>query len=115
MPMLVVSPRQTEDSDALFDAAQRLGWKRERLDSWRVSESLRHRDDLALYGEALFVRYLADQLGYALLEAVPTWLASLPLQYTQRTIRYLHLGDVSAITTLTFIKPAGDKAFAARV
>lgn len=115
MSKLLLSPTLSEDSLALEQAARDAGWPVERLASWRVPESLVGRDDLVLYGEALFVRAIAEQVDYALLEAQPGWLAGLPSQYLQRRVRLMKLGEAEAISGPSFIKPAGDKAFASRV
>lgn len=112
---LVVSPRESEDTNALFEAALKSGWQAERLDSWHAPEQLIGRHDLVLYGEALFVRALADQLSIVLLEAPLTWLAELPAACTQRAVRAIRLGEVTEIEKPTFIKPAGDKAFPGQV
>lgn len=115
MPTLILSPMQSEDSLALGAAARDAGWQVERLESWRPPGALAGRADLALYGEALFVRALADPLGCALLEALPGWLLSLPAWALGRRVRLMKLGDAALVDGPAFIKPAGDKAFASKV
>jgi ATP-grasp domain, R2K clade family 2 len=41
MPTLILTPRFTDDAQALWRAAIQLGWSVERLTSWRVPEELR--------------------------------------------------------------------------
>jgi hypothetical protein len=40
MPTLLLSPRYTDDAQALWRAAGRLGWRVERLRGWRVPDEL---------------------------------------------------------------------------
>ncbi|WP_201278280.1 hypothetical protein [Scytonema millei] len=40
MPTLILAPRYTTDTQALWRAANQLGWQVERLTNWRVSEEL---------------------------------------------------------------------------
>jgi hypothetical protein len=55
MPTLILTPRFTEDAQALWRAATQLGWDVERLRSWQVPEELRSIADPLLYLEgALF-------------------------------------------------------------
>src|SRR5436190_73353 len=74
-PILVLSPRITEDSEAVARAASATGWEVDRLPSWRVPERLRDRK-VALYGEVLFVEVVAARLGLTLLEAPAAWLTT---------------------------------------
>ncbi|MBD2306939.1 hypothetical protein H6G17_15670 [Chroococcidiopsis sp. FACHB-1243] len=41
MPTLILSPRHTADTQALWRAANHFGWQVECLTNWRVSEDLR--------------------------------------------------------------------------
>ena len=68
MPTLVLSPRVTDASEAMGEAALRLGWDVERLPSWNTPEHLRGRE-VAIYGEVLFVEVIAARLGLSLIEA----------------------------------------------
>src|SRR5438477_3634627 len=102
LPNLVLSPRHSEDTDALEQTAREVGWQISRLDSWRAPAELAEQSDLAIYGEALFVRVIADQLPYVLLEASPEWLAKLPDQYQGREIQAMTLGEAMGITHPAF-------------
>ena len=115
MPTLILSPRHSEDSDALEGATIRAGWRVFRPDGWRIPTDFADAEGLALYGEALFVRVIADQVGVTLLEASHDWLAQLPKSYTKRSVIATTLGAAHQLELPAFIKPAGDKAFESKV
>lgn len=115
MPTLIFTPRYTADSQALWKAAGTLGWKVERLTSWRVPEHFRHLPDPVLYGEALFGPTLAEQLGLQLLDPPEDWLVRLPMQYKLRTISLATLGQAKQSNAAAFVKPPNDKSFPAGV
>src|SRR5690349_21637534 len=114
MPTLVLSTRYTSDSNRLWQAAIQAQWRVEGLQSHRVPEGL-SKPDVVLYGEGLFVRVIAEQLGIALFETPYDWLSSLPFAYRQREIRLTTLREARQIITPSFIKPASDKSFEAQV
>lgn len=49
MPTLIFTPRYTEDSQALWKAAGRLGWNVEQLTNWRVPDHFRQLPEPVLY------------------------------------------------------------------
>lgn len=112
MPTLVLPPRFTPDSNAVRAAALEAGWRIERLRSWRVQEAL---EDPVLYGEPLFAAVVAPQLGLALLEPPLDWLTSLPPELLQRSVAFTTLGDARRRQGPSFVKPADEKSFDARV
>lgn len=115
MPILVLSPRYTPDSNALWKAAVELDdWSVERLHSHRPPASLRGKD-IAVYGEALFANIVADELGLALLEPPFDFLTRLPNDYLLRDVRFAALGEARSLNVPAFIKPAYDKSFDAQV
>lgn len=114
MPILVLPPRYTPDSIALWEAAASAGWCVERLHGWRPPDWLKGQE-VALYGEPLFAAVVADELGLVLLEPPFNWLADLPEGYRSRTVRFATLAQARDCTQPTFIKPADDKCFAAKV
>jgi len=114
MPTLVLSPRYTPDSQALWNAALQAGWSVERLHSHHPPAWLRDKDP-AIYGEALFANIVADELSLALLEPPFDWLARLPEKYLQRNIEYMTLGEARKRSERAFVKPAYDKSFDAAV
>jgi hypothetical protein len=115
MPTLILTPRFTEDAQALWRAASRLGWDVERLTSWRVPPDLRTVPDPVLYVEALFGPTLAEQFGLRLLEPATDWLPRLPEEYRKRWVYLTTLGQARQLTAPAFIKPPNDKSFPARV
>lgn len=114
LPTLILPPRYTADSIALWRAAIQVGWDVERLQSWRVPAWLRDRDPV-VYGEPIFGDAIAQALSLVLLEPSPGWLTELPTIYLQRQIRYATLGDARAYNKTAFIKPVRDKCFLAKV
>jgi ATP-grasp domain, R2K clade family 2 len=114
VPLLVLPPRYTEDTNALRKAAIDRGWDVERLPSWRAPEWLRERE-VVLYGEPLFAAVVADSLDVALIEPPFSWLADLPADLTKRKITFATLGEARRLASSRFVKPADDKCFIAKV
>jgi hypothetical protein len=115
MPTLILTPRFTEDAQALWRAAGQLGWRVERLTSWRVPEGLRAAPDPVLYLEAMFGPTLAEQFGLRLLEPAVDWLPRLPDEYRKRRVGLTTLRAARSLPGPVFIKPPNDKSFPARV
>jgi hypothetical protein len=115
MPTLVLTPRFTEDSQALWRAAGILGWSVERLTTWRVPSELLHVPEPVLYLEALFGPTLAEQFGLRLLEPPIDWLPRLPVEYRRRDIELMTLSEARGIADPAFVKPPNDKSFPAAV
>lgn len=90
------------------------GWTVERLHGWKVPDWLKDQN-VVLYGEPLFAAVVADELGIALLEPPLDWLADLPERYRRRAVRFTTLANARSCLEPTFIKPADDKCFAAKV
>jgi hypothetical protein len=114
VPTLILPPRYTTASIALWKAGLQLGWNVERLQNWRSPLELQDQDPV-VYGEALFVAAIADQLSLALLETPFDWLTHLPYCYRRRKITYSTLAEARALTEPAFVKPVTDKCFAAKV
>ena len=115
MPTLILTPRFTEDAQALWRAALQLGWDVERLQSWQVPAELRQVAEPVLYLEALFGQTLAAQFGLRLLEPELDWLPHLPPAFRQRRVSLTTLGACRDLVEPAFIKPPNDKSFPARV
>ncbi len=115
MPTLVLTPRFTEDSQALWRAAGLLGWSVERLKTWRVPAELADVPEPVLYLEALFGPTLAEQFGLRLLEPPMDWLPRLPAEHRRRDIRLMTLAEAREIAEPVFVKPPNDKSFPAAV
>jgi hypothetical protein len=114
VPVLLLPPRMTDDSQMLQQAAVAQSWRVERLANWRPPSWLRN-EQVVLYGEPLFADVVAGSLGLALLECPPDWLTRLPSHYLRRTVRFGTLAEARRCTAPTFIKPALDKCFQAGV
>ncbi len=114
MPVLLLPPRVTPDSQVLHQTALKLDWQVERLENWRPPARLRD-EDIVLYGEPLFADVVAGPLGLALLETPPDWLTRVPRQYLQRDIHTATLAEARHCSKPAFIKPALDKCFPAGV
>lgn len=115
MPTLFLTPRYSEDSQALWRAAASLGWKTERLATWRVPDHLKTVEDPVIYGEALFAPALAEQVGRVLRNPPEDWLVTLPNEYRQRQITLATLGDARTRKGPAFVKPPNDKSFPADI
>ena len=114
-PILILPPRYTDDSNALWRAAVRLNWEIERLQSWRVPEDFTATYPLAIYGESLWANFVAQQLGGELYEPPHPWLAELPPHFLGRSVEFCTLLEAREKDFPLFVKPAGEKEFAARV
>jgi hypothetical protein len=115
MPTLILTPRFTEDAQALWRAAGQLGWRVERLTSWRIPDELRAAPEPVLYLEALFGPTLAGQFGLRLLEPAVDWLSRLPEEFRKRQVSLMTLRAARQLVGPAFIKPPNDKSFPARV
>jgi hypothetical protein len=114
MPTLILSPRYTEDSQQLWQAAVRQGWSVERLHGWQVSEHLRAADEPVLYIDGLMGPMIAEQLGLALPEPPQDWLPRLLDEYRQRDVQLATLGAARGLLP-AFVKPPNDKSFSASI
>jgi hypothetical protein len=115
MPTLILTPRFTEDAQALWRAAGQLGWQVERLTSWRVPDELVSVAEPVLYLESLFGPSLAEQFGLKLLEPAVDWLPRLPDEYRKRHVSIMPLRTARQLPNPAFMKPPNDKSFPARV
>ena len=115
MPTLILSPRHTEDSQRLWRAAGRLGWRTERLTSWRIPPDLRGVPEPVVYVEALMAPTLAEEFGITLVEPPDDWLPRLPDEYRRRAVRLTTLGEARTDPNPRFVKPPNDKSFTAGV
>jgi ATP-grasp domain, R2K clade family 2 len=115
MPALILTPRQTDDAQALWRAAIARGWDVHRLTTWRVPEELQSVLEPILYVEALFGPSLAEQLGVRLLDPPEDWLPRLPIVYRRRAVSLTTFGHARRLDAAAFVKPPNDKSFPAAV
>ncbi|MCA9562887.1 MAG: ATP-grasp domain-containing protein [Myxococcales bacterium] len=115
VPHLILSPRNTDDMTRLSATAKELGWTVECLGGWRIAQSSTPSERLAIYGEPLFVRVVAAQIGRVMLEPPHDWLVHLPFGLLQRRVEALTLGELARLTWPRFLKPPDDKLFPAAV
>src|SRR5262245_18503806 len=114
MQTLILSPRFTPDSIALWRSAIELGWQVERLFSWRAPIHLRDHQ-IVIYGEPLFAAVVAEALDLAIFEPPFSWVANIPYEYRLREIQFTELSKAHTLTERAFMKPADDKCFPAKV
>lgn len=115
MTTLFLTPRFTEDSQALWRAANQRGWTVERLAKWEIPAHLRKAETPVLYVEALMGPSLAAQCGITLLSPPEDWLVRLPKEYKHREIWMTTLGEARKLESASFVKPPNDKSFPADV
>lgn len=114
MPVLLLPPRYSDDSNNLRRVALAEGWEVERLQRWRLPQGL-DVADVVVYGEPLFCEYVAQELSLALLEPPFDWPAQLPAHLARREITYMTLAEARSIEKTSFVKPAEEKSFPAKV
>src|SRR6478609_1792698 len=110
MPTLILTPRMTEDSIALWGAAGRLGWNVERMTLFRPPDDFKVDDEPVLYVEALTAPLFAEALGLSLSEPPLDWIPNLPLEYRQREVSLMPISEARKIEEARFIKPPNDKS-----
>jgi len=113
MPTLLLSARQTDDAQLLWRACIALKWEVVRVHGWRVPAI--EAQDLAVYGEPLFAHHVAQTLGLKLQEPSLDWLPKLSAKWRGRDVRLTTLAEARKISTRSFIKPADEKCFGAKV
>lgn len=115
MPTLILTPRYSEDSQALWRGAVSLNWDVERLIKWQIPPHLLSVAEPVLYLEGLMAQMVAQQFKLKLIEPPENWLPTLPQQYRKRWIKLQTLAEARNQTTSTFIKPPNDKSFPAKI
>jgi hypothetical protein len=113
MPTLLLSARQTDDAQKLWRACIAEKWEVVRVHGWRVPEVSSR--NVAVYGEPLFAQHVAKTLGLNLLEPPVDWLPKLPHRWRCRDVRLMTLAEARKISSRSFIKPADEKCFDAKV
>ena len=114
-PLLILSPRYTEDARRVRLAALEAGWEVERAQGWRAQAVGVPGRRWAVYGEPLFARLVAEQVGHTLVEPALDWLVAVDRRWVGRWVRAMTVGEARGLKGRWFIKPADDKRFAAAV
>ena len=115
-PLVLLAPRITDDSVAVWRASLRRGWQPERLSGWRVPEGwVSDARQVVVYGEPLFAEAVCDQIGRVLLEPSADWLTQVPEAYLQRRVKLMTLAEARCQEDVAFVKPADGKIFEPRV
>ncbi len=117
MPTLVLSPRYTDDSTAMWRAAVDRGWDAVRVRSYRpeaIDRAIAKKQPV-LYGETLLADALAEPLELVMVEPSPSWLPSLAEPYRKRDVELTTLGRARTLRTPHFVKPVNEKIFRSRV
>lgn len=111
--IIVLSPNFSEDSMIINQATIDTEFTAMRFGSWNVPAEYQN-DVVAVYGEDLFTTIAAEQCDLKLLKPADDWLASVPLKYTLRNIRYDRFRNIQNVQN-KFIKPVDFKFFPAGV
>lgn len=113
MPTLLLSARQTDDAQLLWRACIAAKWEVVRVHGWRVPSL--PANNIAVYGEPLFARHVAQTLGLELMEPPVDWLPKLPAKWRGRDVRLTTLAEARKYPSRAFMKPADEKCFDAKV
>ena len=113
MPTLLLTPRQTEDAQALWRGTVSLGWHVHRVHGWKVPEV--NATDAAVYAEPLLATHVAQTLGLDLLGATDDWLSSIPECWRKRSVLFTTMKEARECAEPRFIKSAASKEFDARI
>jgi len=117
VPRVVLSPRYSADSIAVWQAALASGWSTARVrhvDARALCGALAP-EEVVVYGETLLADAVAGALDLALFEPTIAWLPSLPEALRLRAVELCTLGEARRSGRGMFIKPVDDKFFPARV
>lgn len=117
MPRVVLSPRYSTDSIAVWQAALARGWSTARVRHVEAAALVGAvaADEVVIYGETLLADAVAAALDLALIEPTIDWLPRLPFELRLRDVRLATLGEARRTGAGQFIKPVDDKFFPARV
>lgn len=114
MPALIVSSRNTVDSQILRKTAQDLGWVTLRLDGSEIPEWFEPPDEqIALFVTAPLAFELAQQLDRVLVGCNADWTVQLPARFLNRQLAQMTLAEALRRGGKAFVKHAISKAFPA--
>ncbi len=117
LPRVVLSPRYSADSIAVWQAAPASAWSTARVrhvDAHALCGALAP-EEVVVYGETLLADAVAAALDLALFEPTIAWLPALPEALRLRAVELCTLGEARRSGRGMFIKPVDDKFFPARV
>lgn len=118
MPTLILSPRFSSDTQALWQACiHAKGWNTHRAYRYQIPEDIKNP---TVYGEMQFCDIVASRIGLHLLEPPNGFLQDLCQMYggerfTCRKISLIAHKELKHIKERRFIKPANDKVFVAGI
>lgn len=115
MTTLVLPPRYSEDSIALYQAANLENWETERLQGWRIPDNFDQTRNFAIYGESLFGLVVSEQLDLKLIEPDFDWLNRISEDFKLRDIKCVTFSEAKRFEQKSFFKPADDKCFPAKI
>lgn len=113
MPTLLLTPRQTEDAQAIWRGGVTLGWRVHRVDGWKIPDV--DAVDVAIYAEPLLATHIAQSLGLELLGPEKDWLTLIPERWRKRSVQLGTMKQARECMEPRFIKSAAGKEFDARV
>lgn len=115
MTLLLLAPRINETGLQLLTRARHRGLTAHTAVRWEVPSELAGVRPAHLYGGPLFADVAAGVLGVAPLEPPDDWLTTLPQELLGRQVAAVTLAEARELRRPAFLKPPGDKLFAARV
>lgn len=116
MPSLIVSSRNTVDSQILRKTAQDLGWITLRLDGSEIPEWFEAPDEqIALFVTPPLAFDLAQQVARVLLGCNADWTVELPARFLDSQLTQMTLAEALRRGGQAFVKHAISKAFPAGV
>lgn len=113
MLTLLLTPRISEDSIQMAEAAQRRGLHVLQPRSWSIPAVAA--DQTILYGGEFFKQLACQSLNLPLPMIDPDWLTSLPQMLLHRHIVSMQLSQARKLQGPLFVKPIQDKCFMAGV
>jgi hypothetical protein len=104
--ILLLSPRETQDSLAVARTARACGWKVVRGTDGRAAPAGHEDSEVRLYGDPAFAELVARRLDLALLDLPADWLPRLPVECLRRRVWLTSLARARSEQRPMFIKAA---------
>lgn len=112
-PLLLLHFRADVNTNDIWRAAIQSGWSTDRIHDHDAGERAKDRDVVRYYGNTLHASRIEDQLPFRFLPLDLTILTKTP--FSKRRISLIRLDAFTMVHEPTFIKPAQEKWFPARV